>query len=125
MIAVTTPDQVAVAAGYALVKAATARFPRLPVHVVVTRHDGHATPGAYEQLRAGAELFLGRPLALLGMIPDDLCLQRAIAGGMTIDDAAVGSPMALAASQVGAQLLSTLGAAAAPTMHQTPHQLLT
>jgi MinD-like ATPase involved in chromosome partitioning or flagellar assembly len=128
MIAVTTGDQVAAAAGYALAKAATAAFPTLPVHVVVTRHDAPAAPAApaaYDQLRAGAELFLRRPLGLLGTVPDDLCLRRAITGGMTIDDAAVGSPAAVAAGHVGAQLLSILGAAPAPTTHQTSHQRLT
>jgi len=125
MIAVTTGDQVAAAAGYALAKAATTAFPTLPVHVVLTRHDVHAAPAAYDQLRAGAERFLRRPIGLLGTVPDDLCLRRAITGGMTIDDAAVGSPAALAAGHVGAQLLSVLGAAPAPTTHQTSHQRLT
>jgi hypothetical protein len=48
-----------------------------------------------------------------GAVPDDPCLQGGLGAGMTVQDAAAGSPAALAARVAGLRLMDEDGAAPA------------
>ncbi len=109
VVAVTTTDRIATAATYALVKAVHARHAGLPIEVVVNGHDDPLLPAApYQQIAAGALSFLQRSVALGGTVPHDPSLRAAVGEGMTVQDAAHGSPAALALGAVAARLLGSL-----------------
>jgi MinD-like ATPase involved in chromosome partitioning or flagellar assembly len=102
---VTTEDRVALAATHALLKAVDARLPALPADVVVNRAGEREALAVHDHLATAAERFLGRPLGLAGAVPDDPCLPGGLGAGMTVQDAAAGSPAALAARAAGLRLL--------------------
>lgn len=106
LVAVTTPDAIALAATHAVVKAATARFPHLPVDVLVSRADDAVARARFDHLEAGARRFLDRPLGFAGALPDDATLARAVGAGMPLPDAAAGTGVALAAHGIAARLVS-------------------
>jgi flagellar biosynthesis protein FlhG len=112
LLTVTTGDHISVAAAYALIKATDARFPGIPVEVLVNQQDERTARQAYDQLQAGAAHFLRRAVGYAGAIPDDACLRAGMAAGMTVADAAAGSPTAVAVQEVGLRLLSELDAQA-------------
>jgi flagellar biosynthesis protein FlhG len=104
VLAVASDDQITMAATHALLKALEARLPGLPVDVVVNRSSGAEAQEVYGHLRAAAEQFLRRPVGFAGALPHDPCLQGGLGAGMTIQDAAAGSPAALAAREAGLRL---------------------
>jgi MinD-like ATPase involved in chromosome partitioning or flagellar assembly len=105
LLLVATEDRIAMAATHALLKAADARRPALPADVVVNRATERAATSVHDHLATAAERFLDRPVGLAGAIPDDPCLEGGLGAGMTVQDAAAGSPAALAAHAAGLQLL--------------------
>lgn len=113
LLAVATDDQITMAASHALLKAVEARIPGLPVDVVVNRSTDADAREVYGHLRTAAAQFLRRPVGLAGAVPHDPCLQGGLGAGMTIQDAAAGSPAALAARDTGLRLAGESTAAAA------------
>ncbi len=122
VLLVATEDQIAMAAAHALLKALEARMPGLPVDVLVNRAtDAHAAE-VHAHLATAAERFLARPVGFAGAVPDDACLQGGLGAGMTVQDAAAGSPAALAARAAGLRLMDEEGAAvAAPAAPRGAH----
>lgn len=114
LLLVATDDQIAMAATHALLKAVEARMPGIGVDVLVNRATERDAMAVHDHLATAAERFLGRAIGLAGAIPDDFCLQGGLGAGMTVQDAAAGSPAALAARTAGLQLLTPAGAPASP-----------
>lgn len=111
LLAVTAADRIALAANFALVKAVTQRAPHLQVAVVANRHEPGVGEQAGANLKEAARQFLHRALDFAGAVPDDSCLQAAIGAGMTIQDAADGSPAAQAVRALLPRLFVPLAAA--------------
>ena len=90
----TSADRLALAANYALVKSVRARRSNAAISVVANRSGEEVSAGACEYLVDACAHFLGRSITIAGSIPDDPCLQAAVAAGMTVRDALVGAPAA-------------------------------
>ena len=110
LLLVTSEDQIAMAATHALLKAVAAREPGLPVDVLVNRTGAHEAERVAAHMRDAAARFVGLELGFAGAIPDDPCLQGGLGAGMTVQDAAAGSPAALAARTAGLRMLNDEGA---------------
>lgn len=113
VLLVATEDQIAMAAAHALLKALDARMPGLPVDVLVNRATEHDAAAVHAHLATAAGRFAGRTVGFAGAVPDDACLQGGLGAGMTVQDAAAGSPAALAARAAGLRLMDEDGAAPA------------
>lgn len=90
-------DPIALASSYALLKAAHARHPQLPMDVLANRLDDSAAVRVADTIAHGAEQFLGRAIAFAGALPHDTALDAALRAGMPFLDAVTGSPVAVAA----------------------------
>jgi MinD-like ATPase involved in chromosome partitioning or flagellar assembly len=90
-------DPIALASSYALLKAAHARHPQLPMDVLANRLDDSAAVRVADTIAQGAEQFLGRAVAFAGALPHDTALDAALRAGMPFLDAVTGSPVAVAA----------------------------
>lgn len=104
LLLVATDEPVALAATHALLKAATAQLGAIPADVVVNRCAGEGAAEIFAPLADAARRFLDRPLSYAGAVPHDPCLQGGVAAGMALQDAASGSPCALAARDIGLRL---------------------
>lgn len=111
VIAVTTADRVSVAATYALIKALGERFPATPVDLLVNREDAPTSEVVAAEIREASRHFLHQQVGLAGFVPDDLCLPAGVVAGMSLADAAAGSPAALAVQAVASHALHQLTAA--------------
>jgi MinD-like ATPase involved in chromosome partitioning or flagellar assembly len=111
LLVVTGADPVALAASYALVKsvAADALADALPVDVLAGRLDDDDARRAFEHVDAAARHFLRHPLRYAGALPDDATLAVALRAGMPLQDAAAGSPAALAMQAIAARLVPPPG----------------
>ena len=107
LVLVAGDDQIALAATHALLKAVTARLGSVAAEVVVNRCAGEGAAELFAPLAEAAERFLDRRLELAGAIPHDPCLQGGLGAGMALQDAAAGSPCALAARLIGLRLVNT------------------
>jgi flagellar biosynthesis protein FlhG len=105
LLLVATEDQITMAASHALLKALEARMPGVTVDVLVNRATERDAREVHDHLATAAERFLGRPVGFVGAVPDDPCLQGGLGAGMTVQDAAAGSPAALAARESGLRLM--------------------
>lgn len=110
LLAVTTPERIALTATYALAKVAAERFPALQVELLVNRADIDEARPAAEQLGAATRHFLRRAVAPAGVVPEDPSLRAAIDAGMHLCDAAVGSPAATTLEEISSTMLRTLSA---------------
>jgi flagellar biosynthesis protein FlhG len=108
LVAVTGTDGISLAAAYALVKAVATRSPSLGAELLVSRQDGDAASRAFEHVAAGTRQFLERPVRFAGSVPEDSCLAAALRAGMTLQDAASGSPAAEAAHALVTRLVGEL-----------------
>lgn len=106
LLLVAADDPVALAATHALLKAVTARVDVTAAEVVVNRCAGDGVAEIHAPLAEAAERFLDRRLALAGAIPHDPCLQGGLGAGMALQDAAAGSPCALAAREIGLHVMT-------------------
>lgn len=93
----TSADRLSLAANYALVKSLRTRRDDLEISVVANRNAAAVAEEACEFLIGACSHFLGRAIAIAGVVPDDPCLQAAIGAGMSVRDALEGSPAADAA----------------------------
>ncbi|MDQ6829259.1 MAG: hypothetical protein M3081_10380, partial [Gemmatimonadota bacterium] len=108
LIAVTTSDRIAVAAAYALIKAAAAKHPELHAEVLLNGCEEGMAAYGYELIQTAAEQFLERNVALSGVVPHDASLKAALGEGMMIGDAAAGSPAAIVMHEIAMRLLDEL-----------------
>ena len=108
LLVVAAPEKIAVAAGYALIKAAHARFPALPVDVLVNRASPAAGLTSFREIGEAAELFLQRVPAFAGSVTEDESLRAGVAAGMPVQEAAVGSPAAAQCHEIAARLVREL-----------------
>jgi MinD-like ATPase involved in chromosome partitioning or flagellar assembly len=125
LLVVTDTDPIALAASYALVKASRERTAALPggsveCDVIVNRHDEDAAALGFAQIAQASADFLGAAVRHAGTIPDDGSLALALRAGMPLQDAAAGSPAAVAAHALVEQLLAHL-AGAHTTGSDRPH----
>ncbi|MDF1506485.1 hypothetical protein PYV61_26255, partial [Roseisolibacter sp. H3M3-2] len=112
LLVVTGSDPIALAASYALVKGAAADAPDappIPVDVLASRLDDEEARRAFEHLEGAARHFLRQPLRLAGALPDDATLAVALRAGMPLQDAAAGSPAAVAMHAVATRLAGPAG----------------
>ena len=105
LLLVTSADRLSLAANYALVKSVRARRSNVAISVVANRSSEDVSTAACEYLVDACAHFLGRSITIAGSIPDDPCLQAAIAAGMTVRDALAGAPAADAMRAVLAVVL--------------------
>ncbi|MFB3817272.1 MAG: MinD/ParA family protein [Candidatus Methylomirabilales bacterium] len=76
---VTTPEPTAITDAYAMLKVLSQRRPALPVALVVNMaEEGGQAREVHAQLARIAGRFLGRDLPLLGWVPRDGCVERAV-----------------------------------------------
>jgi MinD-like ATPase involved in chromosome partitioning or flagellar assembly len=104
LLAVGTSEPIAVAATYALVKAVEARHDGLSVEVLFNRDDGPTARRAAEELTTATSRFLAREIGCVGLVPEDPSLRAALGAGMSLLDAAAGSPAAALICALGARL---------------------
>jgi MinD-like ATPase involved in chromosome partitioning or flagellar assembly len=105
VLLVTSADRLSLAANYALVKSVRTRRSNTVISVVANRSGEDVSAAACEYLVDACAHFLGRSITIAGSIPDDPCLQAAVAAGMTVRDALVGAPAADAMRAVLAVVL--------------------
>lgn len=111
LVVVSTPEPIAAAAAYALIKAVHARHPAVPADLVVNREDGPSARRTADEIAAAAQKWLGRRVQCLAALPEDTTLRAALGAGLVLPDAASGSPVAeLLATMAPALLLSHAGA---------------
>ena len=125
LLVVTDTDPIALAASYALVKAARERTAALPggsvsCDVIVNRHDEDTATLGFAQIAQASADFLGATVRHAGTIPDDGSLALALRAGMPLQDAAAGSPAAVATHALVEQLLAHL-AGARTSSSDRPH----
>lgn len=120
LLVVTGSDPIALAASYALVKSVASAdageasdLPPLSVDVLASRLDDDEARHAFEHLSAAARQFLQQPLRFVGCVPDDASLAVALRAGMPLQDAATGSPAAVAMQSVATTLAVPSSAATA------------
>jgi flagellar biosynthesis protein FlhG len=94
LLLVTSADRLALAANYAVVKSVSTRRPSSIISVVTNRHGESVAAEACEYLVGACTHFLNRAIDVVGVIPDDPCLQAAVGAGMSVYDAFDGSPAA-------------------------------
>lgn len=104
LVAVVQPERISAAAAYALVKVTGSRFPGLPVDVLVNRSSGPEAGETFREIEGAAVRFLGRSLSFAGAVPQDASLESAIAAGMSLQQAALGSPAASCCAEIGLRL---------------------
>jgi flagellar biosynthesis protein FlhG len=92
VLLVTSADRLALAANYALVKSVSARRADAPISVIANRHGESLAAEACDFLVGACSHFLNRSIEIVGVVPDDACLQAAVGAGMTVRDALDGSP---------------------------------
>jgi hypothetical protein len=114
LLVATGTEAPALASAYALVKACAAG----PAEVLVVGADPAAAAAAFAHLDEGARHFLARPLRLAAVVPDDPSLAVALAAGMSVHDAAAGSPAAAALHAVAERAPASAAAPVRP--HPSP-----
>jgi MinD-like ATPase involved in chromosome partitioning or flagellar assembly len=120
-ILVATPDRVAVASSYALLKVLATRF-RIPhLDVLVKQAEESSAEQVHAEIQGAARLFLHTEVGLCGWVPDDHCLRAGLQAGMGLPEAAAGSPAAAAIRQVSSALTSPLIPAGAANADRRPH----
>ncbi|MCE2941113.1 MAG: MinD/ParA family protein [Gemmatimonadota bacterium] len=116
LVVVATPEPIAAAAGYALIKAVHARHPGVPTDLVVNREDGPSARRTADEIAAAAKTWLGRRVSCLAALPEDAALRAALGAGFVLPDAAAGSPVADLLQTVAPTLLSLHAGAERPAV---------
>lgn len=106
LLCVTAPDRIAVAASYALLKTSRARFPSLPVELLVNRVDEKVARSVYSTVRSAADHFLAVNITYGGSIPDDGSLLELLESGTSLSEASHDSVATSAIASLIARVLS-------------------
>lgn len=112
LIVVTASDRIALASSHALMKVACARFPNLPLEVLVNGHDGPRARAVYQIVQSAAEHFLRASPRFAGGIAEDAGLRSAMTGGRLLNDAARGSQALVDAREIVERILAEQAASA-------------
>lgn len=115
LLAVTLAERVALAATYALLKAVESRHPNAALELLVNQSDEIAAHHAFDDVAGATTHFLARGIGFAGALPDDDCLRAAVDAGMSLQDAAEGSPAAALLHPVALRLAREASAATAPS----------
>jgi MinD-like ATPase involved in chromosome partitioning or flagellar assembly len=105
LLLVSATGGASLAATHAMLKAARRMGVSAPAHVLVAAQESDAAASVHAMLDTAAQRFLGENLGFAGAIPRDACLATALRGGMTLLDAAAGSPALDAAAGIASSLL--------------------
>jgi MinD-like ATPase involved in chromosome partitioning or flagellar assembly len=106
VLLVTGESRADLAAAYAVAKSVHSQPDAPAIAIASNRLDEDSGQWAGEILVEACARFLGRTPVIAGVIPDDATLSAALSAGMTIADAADGSPALEAARQVVSVLRS-------------------
>ncbi len=113
LLVVTGTEAAQLAAAYALIKIAAERGLSAATEVVIVGGDEAEARDAFALLTAGVRRFLDRPLALAAHVPEDPSLAVALSAGMSVHDAAAGSPAAAALTDLAGRWAASAPAPAA------------
>jgi MinD-like ATPase involved in chromosome partitioning or flagellar assembly len=91
LLAVTAPDRISLAAGYALFKVAKARYPDMPVEVIVNGASARRADDVFHVVHTAAETFLSSPVGFAGSVPEDPTLRANLDAGVPLPLAGPGS----------------------------------
>lgn len=76
---ITTPEPTSITDAYSVMKHIHRLDDKIPFHLVINRAEGEREgQETYKRIAAAADRFLGRDTDLLGIIPDDCSIQRAV-----------------------------------------------
>ncbi|MGE5653965.1 MAG: MinD/ParA family protein, partial [Bacillota bacterium] len=79
VVVVTTPEPTSITDAYATIKAICNRKPGAAIRLVINRAANlNDAQQAYEKIRLAAERFLGASIPLLGSVPDDPAIAKAV-----------------------------------------------
>jgi len=78
LVVLTSPDRVAMASSYALLKVSRERFPHLPLEIVVNQGQGVTAEDVFQMMSMAGQRFLGLKVAFGGSIPQDHALYRSV-----------------------------------------------
>jgi MinD-like ATPase involved in chromosome partitioning or flagellar assembly len=104
ILAVTTPEAVAVTATYALAKALRRRLPHVPMEVLLNCASAASGFRVFQELESATRLFLHHSIAFAGAIPEDPALREAARAGTPVHHAPFDSPVVTAVHQLGLRL---------------------
>jgi MinD-like ATPase involved in chromosome partitioning or flagellar assembly len=105
LLAVTTPEPVAAAATYALIKSVDARASGTVAHLVLNRADSSGARRFADEISTASQRWLGHPVPTAAELPDDPSLRAALTAGLPLPDAAAGSPVAALLATLASRLL--------------------
>ncbi len=111
LLALTTPDRVAMAATYALLKVGTERFPCLPMEIVVNGTDPASAEEVFRMMFLAGSRFLRLEVPYGGSIPRDPELEQLHAEGRSLRSVDFGTAAPRAAERLHARLASEQEAA--------------
>lgn len=84
LLAVTTPDRIALAATYALIKVARARFDGMPLELLVNHASAEGARDVHAVVASASSAFLGSSITLAGAVPEDGALAETLARGESL-----------------------------------------
>ncbi|NJD17711.1 MAG: MinD/ParA family protein [Gemmatimonadetes bacterium] len=120
LMGVTTPDRIAQAAVYALVKVARGRFPALAAELVVNRAEEAAGREVHEIVHTATSSFLGARLTYGGAVPSDPELDLLVGAGGSLLDLAKDAPAATGIAPIADRLAAEAHARVAYTAPVIP-----
>lgn len=114
MMGVTTPDRIAQAAVYALLKVTQGRFGELPTELLVNRASDDTAREVHQLVHSAAASFLGTRVPFGGNVADDEALRELLAHGGSLVELAQDAPAAVSAGTLADRLAAEVEATAAP-----------
>lgn len=112
LVTVTSPDRVAMAATYALLKVSRDRFPRMPMEILVNGGDGMTAEEVFRLMNLAGERFLGLKVAFGGSVPRDSRIGDLHGEGASLLSLAPSAPALTAAGVLHSRLASEQARAA-------------
>lgn len=112
VLAVTDSGRVSIAGSYALIKVLRREKPEVPVELLVNHVEPAVARQVASEVAEAARHFLGAEVGCVGSVPDDHCLSAGIRAGMSLQEAAAGSPAANAIQTITTAVLNQLTTAA-------------
>ena len=106
LVCVTASDRISLAASYAMLKIARARFQTLPVELIVNGVDERKGRNLHAIVRTATQTFLGTDVRFGGAIPRDDQLEATLQAGVSLVQLDGFSPAPVAAEGVVSRVLS-------------------
>ncbi len=106
LLTLTSPDRVAMAATYALLKVGRDRFPQLPLEVLVNWGERVTAEEVFRMMALAGERFLGLRVAFAGAIPRDPALEIMYREGKPLPGLPQGSPALEAVGALHGRLMA-------------------